>query len=152
MSSLLLTLSPDEPLVIGDADAVVNIIRTEGKYVKVRVDADKKTQINRGSIYIGKKLVPEYDYINTPLINLWKENSELMSELLEQTANELHLENVDYDNLPEKTKRIFAMVSPKLYMKVIELFLAKFLYVHQLEFTREAVELFTSDFLKGNGV
>ena len=148
MTLLTLTLSPTEPLVIGDADTVVSVVRVQGNQVKVQIDADPDTQINRGSIYLGKKLLPEYDYVNTPMIDLWQENSELMTELLEQVVNNLHLEKVNYDALPEKSKRIFNMINPKLYMKVVELFLAKFLYINQLEFNLESVELFKKDFLE----
>lgn len=152
MSLLVLTLNPNEPLVIGDADVIIKIVETRGKYVKITVDADVKTPINRGSVFLGKKMLPEYDYISMPLYDLWKENPDLMSELLEQTAQDLHLENIDYENLPEKSKRIFSMVNRDLYMKVVELFLAKFLYVNKLEFNAESVELFKNDFLKSDSV
>lgn len=93
-------------------------------------------------------LVPERDYISTPIIDLWKENPDLMRDLMNRIDDGLHMENFDYDKLPEKSKRIFSMVSPELYMKVVELFLAKFLYVNNLEFTEEAVEMFKNDFLR----
>ena len=152
MASLLLTLSPDEPLVIGDAETVINVISTQGKYVRVRVDADKKTEVNRGSIYIRKKLIPKLDYINTPIKDLWSENPELMDELLEQTANGLRLENFNFEQLSGKAKRIFSMISPKFYGKIIELFLAKFLYANNLEFNTESVKLFKNDFLGDNNL
>lgn len=149
MTLLTLTISPNEPLVIGDGDIVISVVRTQGSQVKIRINADTDVQVNRGSIYLGKKLIPEYNDITEPVVNLWEENATLMGELLEQAAANLHLETIDYEKLPERTKRIFSLITPKLYMKVIELFLAKFLYIHNLQFNEESVEIFKNDFLKG---
>ncbi len=150
MSSLYLTLNPSEPLVLGDADVVVTILRTRGKYVQVRVDADEQIQINRGSIYIGKKLIPNWDYIDIPLRNLQEDNPELMADLLEKTADNLYFKDFTYDDLSEKAKRIFSMVDRDCFMKVVDLFLAKFLYVNQLEFNEESLELFKNNFFSGS--
>lgn len=152
MTTLVLTLSPMEPLVINDAEIVVKIKEVRGNQVKVKIDADKGVALNRGKVYLNKKLsnsaLGGTTYIDAPIKEFLDEDSEELIQLLEI----IH-ENMDrYDwvtdiNLPEKTQRLLRVVGSENYKRLIETFFAKFLFVTNLSLNDESVLEFKKDFL-----
>ena len=152
MGSLVLTISPTDPLVINDAEIIVRILETKGNLVRIRVEADRSVALNRGRIYLNKKLsdseLEKNGYINTPLKDMFKMGSEKIAKLLE----EVHEKMKNYDwvtgvKLPEKTLKLLDVVGEKGYRHLIELFFAKFLFVTNLPFCDESVLEFKKDFL-----
>ena len=134
MGSLVLIISPTDPLVINDAEIIVRILEAKGNLVRIRIEADRSVALNRGSIYLHKKLsdskLEENGYINTPIKDMFKMGSKKIALLLEEVQTAM----VDHDwttgvKLPDKTLKLLDVVGKKGYRSLAELFFAKFLFV-----------------------
>jgi len=52
---LILTRRISESLIIGDKEIVISILGIKGNQVRIGIDAEKDTQIDREEIYLRKK-------------------------------------------------------------------------------------------------